>query len=802
MATKTFEELKQLAIQIRDEKTNKQNTATRVGTAMLEHINKLEQDYYDKNQTDEELKERDDKLTELEIIIPAVEYLIENKGAVIESINCKSKYFINSQTGEEMYNSSSNVLLTDYIDINSLQGKVILGVISQSGVAQGINYYDDNKSYIKTSIFNSLCIVDLLPKPENAKYIRAYLSKKNAEIIDYNDYINRYLGNNLFTENGFYQNTGAFVTFDSYIGTDLIPISYLMDKACTSLIQEQNGVIVPLCYFDKYGGFISAYTSSDGDIDIDFSELTIPEDAVYVGMSSKKEKNPVIIPLYSYDNTKKLSLVNNYIGIDNPKVVTDSFGYNNISEFYRAAIVFIDKAYDEDKLINKIIFTAYETSTKGITIRVGIKDQRNWFIEKKSYYIDAYDIKKNYRIYTIDLKKYNIVVEKGYSVALDTIESDILIARSNQQSDNIWAGNTLTGTMGKSYMPTSITLELDSTFVAFPYKSQFNELQSSVEDNNKKIGSISSQLNILTDVSTKKKYKLIINNGELVTKLLEYRNIVIAGNSLSNHPTVPEYNWYVTKRGMAASVEGHGYVDFIKKKIQEVNGSEPTITLSGSFEREPITYDLSQLDTIIEKNPDCWIIQLGENVTDVSNWQAGIERYVNYIKERIPLCDIYITDRFWSDSSVNLASYNAAINTGSTFITISDLYKKENIWSVGDYTYGSDSEYHYINEQSVAIHPNDNGMLSIANRILSALGYSEISGIRHSITVSESNDYTASFNYANFVENGVVSINVVSEKKLTGASGISEYQILNNEYGDYIVFIMPQTDVVITPIVE
>lgn len=66
MATKTFEELKQLAIQIRDEKTNKQNTATRVGTAMLEHINKLEQDYYDKTQTDEELKEQNEKLTGLE----------------------------------------------------------------------------------------------------------------------------------------------------------------------------------------------------------------------------------------------------------------------------------------------------------------------------------------------------------------------------------------------------------------------------------------------------------------------------------------------------------------------------------------------------------------------------------------------------------------------------------------------------------------------------------------------------------------------------------------------------------------
>lgn len=75
MATKTFEELKQLAIQIRDEKTNKQNTATRVGTAMLEHINKLEQDYYDKTKTDEELKERDDKLTELGKYIENEEYI-------------------------------------------------------------------------------------------------------------------------------------------------------------------------------------------------------------------------------------------------------------------------------------------------------------------------------------------------------------------------------------------------------------------------------------------------------------------------------------------------------------------------------------------------------------------------------------------------------------------------------------------------------------------------------------------------------------------------------------------------------
>lgn len=68
MATKTFEDLKQMAIQIRDEKANKHNTATRIGTQMLEHLTKLEQDYYNKEIIDEQNKENDKKLSELENI--------------------------------------------------------------------------------------------------------------------------------------------------------------------------------------------------------------------------------------------------------------------------------------------------------------------------------------------------------------------------------------------------------------------------------------------------------------------------------------------------------------------------------------------------------------------------------------------------------------------------------------------------------------------------------------------------------------------------------------------------------------
>ena len=96
MATKTFDELKQLAIQIRDEKTNKQNTATRVGTAMLEGLNKLEQDYYDKTATDKELKERDDKLTELGNQINYPSFYYERILQDIETIN---GYYFNKYGG-------------------------------------------------------------------------------------------------------------------------------------------------------------------------------------------------------------------------------------------------------------------------------------------------------------------------------------------------------------------------------------------------------------------------------------------------------------------------------------------------------------------------------------------------------------------------------------------------------------------------------------------------------------------------------------------------------------------------------
>lgn len=104
MATKTFEELKQLAIQIRDEKTNKQNTATRIGTQMLEHLDKLEQDYYDKTTTNEKFTEIEKKLIFSQEAIRISDYTIDN-------------YVWNVSNGEFVYNDIFKC--TQKIKINS-----------------------------------------------------------------------------------------------------------------------------------------------------------------------------------------------------------------------------------------------------------------------------------------------------------------------------------------------------------------------------------------------------------------------------------------------------------------------------------------------------------------------------------------------------------------------------------------------------------------------------------------------------------------------------------------------------------
>lgn len=183
MATKTFDELKQLAIQIRDEKTNKQNTANRVGTAMLEGINKLEQDYYDKTTTDEELKKRDNKLVEIGAIKSSDNYLLNKRNY--------SGYFVsNVNTGQIVVsNENSNSFFIE-VEPNS-KYKITLPNGKYNTLGTNIQIYSDYPSD-NTNLGNAANLSalkeDVLTIPSNGRFIVISVDSSSNE----NSIISRY----------------------------------------------------------------------------------------------------------------------------------------------------------------------------------------------------------------------------------------------------------------------------------------------------------------------------------------------------------------------------------------------------------------------------------------------------------------------------------------------------------------------------------------------------------------------------------------------------------------------------------
>ena len=152
MATKTFEELKQLAIQIRDEKTNKANTATRIGTQMIEHLNKLEQEYYNKDGVAEQLKTRDDELARLESNIISrvrIEDFFEVKEETKEcSITTKlTPFSFISGLGDGGAETVGKKYVISITFLNKITDGTIYIMNKPSNIILNSSYFEVNKEY-------------------------------------------------------------------------------------------------------------------------------------------------------------------------------------------------------------------------------------------------------------------------------------------------------------------------------------------------------------------------------------------------------------------------------------------------------------------------------------------------------------------------------------------------------------------------------------------------------------------------------------------------------------------------------
>ena len=204
----------------------------------------------------------------------------------------------------------------------------------------------------------------------------------------------------------------------------------------------------------------------------------------------------------------------------------------------------------------------------------------------------------------------------------------------------------------------------------------------------------------------KRNYIGFSNNGGKV-------NVLFIGNSITRHEPKPEIGWE-NDWGMAASSRENDYVhvtvSLLEKKFGKVNYC---IANCGEWElhyyQDERIFDWSEARDF---QADVVVIRIGENI-----WQAKEKfkahpiaphyaKMVDYFCSN-PNAKVVLTDLFWRNEEIDSAIRAVAKEKNYPLVFLNDLGECDENMAIGQFWH-----------EGVAIHPNDQGMRKIAERIV------------------------------------------------------------------------------------
>lgn len=200
------------------------------------------------------------------------------------------------------------------------------------------------------------------------------------------------------------------------------------------------------------------------------------------------------------------------------------------------------------------------------------------------------------------------------------------------------------------------------------------------------------------------------NNDPDVIPDPEVNTVLILGNSITHHFPAPEVGWHGSW-GMAASAPDKDYVSILSDSLRTVHPNVQVHTkIMVDFERGFWEYDFENMADLQGLQPDILIWRLAENIlaSDVEQYDlvGPAEKVVSLIKADNPGMRVIFTNSFWGPEEVNDQLKHIAA---------------KNNWELVDlYPLAFEAKYRALGEfenEGVAIHPGDKGMLEIANLI-------------------------------------------------------------------------------------
>lgn len=146
-------------------------------------------------------------------------------------------------------------------------------------------------------------------------------------------------------------------------------------------------------------------------------------------------------------------------------------------------------------------------------------------------------------------------------------------------------------------------------------------------------------------------------------------NYLAIGNSITVHDIC---NFWWNECGMAASSADEDYFHKLSHQLEERYGNITAHAYNFSV-WEITDHDrsetISALNPYLSKNLDLITIQLGENVSDLSDFQDDFAYLLQYISENAPDAQILVIGDFWEKSGRDLMKQNICSGGGISMST-------------------------------------------------------------------------------------------------------------------------------------
>ncbi len=200
-------------------------------------------------------------------------------------------------------------------------------------------------------------------------------------------------------------------------------------------------------------------------------------------------------------------------------------------------------------------------------------------------------------------------------------------------------------------------------------------------------------------------------------------NYLAIGNSITRHG-ITDFWWnYI---GMAASDADHDYYHIVLKYLEDKYGNVTgeicnfSVWESQAEDRDGALTEY--LEPFLNPDLDLITVQLGENVDDLETYQEDYVSMLQFIRSKAPNARILVIEDFWTVDERYDMEFAACALTDAEFVSLDDIASNDEYYcGTGTTVYDKYGNEYTVEHDGVAMHPGDEGMAAIAERIISAL---------------------------------------------------------------------------------